>query len=62
MKIRKLELVHAPTLEHKQGETLPVRNGLAISQYKATIDGREYRVFYRLIVRLPSGEQEITLD
>jgi hypothetical protein len=56
------QLIDAPALEHKRGEPLPVRNGLAMSPYKTEIDGREYRVFYRLIVRLPSGEKEITLD
>jgi hypothetical protein len=60
--VNKDALIYAPTLEHKHGQALPIRNGLAMSPFKLAVHGREYRVFYRLIVRLPSGEKEITLD
>jgi hypothetical protein len=62
MKISKSDLLDCPTLDHKQGEPLPMRLGKVFSPYKVRIDGREYRVFYRLVVRLPSGEQEVTID
>jgi len=62
MRIRKSELIHCPTIEHKHGEQLPMRSGKVFSPFKVKIDGREYRVFYRLLVRLPAGEREVTLD
>jgi len=62
MKIRKSELLECPTIEHKHGESLPMRSGKVFSPYKVRIEGREYRVFYRLFVRLPAGEREVTLD
>ena len=62
MRLRRADLLECPTIEHKQGQALPIRNGLAMSPFKVEIRGREYRVFYRLLVRLPSGEQEITID
>jgi hypothetical protein len=62
MRLFRSDLIDAPTVEHKRGETLPVRSGLAMSPYKTKIDGRSYRVFYRLVVRLPAGEEEITFD
>ena len=61
MKISKIDLTHAPTLEHKHGEPLPILSGKVLSPYKARIHGREYRVFFKLFVRLPAGEQEITI-
>lgn len=62
MRISKSDLLECQTIEHKRGESLPMRSGKVFSPYKVRIEGREYRVFYRLFVRLPAGEQEITLD
>jgi hypothetical protein len=62
VRVKKSDLLECPTVEHKRGEPLPVRSGLAMSPYKTKIDGRSYRVFYRLVVRLPAGEEEITFD
>lgn len=62
MNISKSELIESPTLDHKHGEQLPMRSGKVFSPYKVRIEGREYRIFYRLFVRLPAGEQEVTLD